>query len=91
MTVASAWLDALPWIGGGLAVLFCLHLLASWMEKRGWIIYRQPAKRGYGVAVSNAMAEFDAVLNPAAEHRIAEERHQAETRWDIASTEPEEE
>ena len=31
-------------------------------------------KRGYGVALGNAMAEFEAVLNPAAEHRIVEMR-----------------
>lgn len=65
------------WIATVLAILFVLHLLAMWMERRGWIYYQKSPKRhGYGVALSNAMAEFDAVLNPAAEHRIIEERHQ---------------
>ena len=32
-----------------------------WMEDRGWINYRKPAKRGHGAAVSNAMAEFEAL------------------------------
>ncbi len=36
----------------------------------------KPPKRGYGVALGNAMAEFEAVLNPAAEHRIVEMRTQ---------------
>jgi hypothetical protein len=31
-------------------------------------------KRGYGVAFGNAMAEFEILLNPAAEHRIEEQR-----------------
>jgi hypothetical protein len=91
MTFGSVWLDAIPWIGGVLATLLCLHLLATWMEGRGWIVYRHPARRGYGAAVSNAMAEFDALLNPAAEHRVVEERHQEETRSVVAATEPEEE
>ncbi len=65
------------WIATVLAILFVLHQLAVWMARRGWIYYRKPSKRhGYGVALSNAMAEFDTVLNPAAEHRIVEERHQ---------------
>jgi hypothetical protein len=89
--LGNTWLSALPWIGGLLAVLLCIHLLATWMEDRGWINYRKPAKRGYGAAVSNAMAEFDALINPAAEHRMAEERYQDETRSIISSQEPEEE
>jgi len=32
--------------------------------------------KGRGVALANALAEFEAVLNPAAEHRIEEERSQ---------------
>jgi hypothetical protein len=30
--------------------------------------------KGYGVALGNAMAEFEILLNPAAEHRIEEQR-----------------
>ena len=33
--------------------------------------------------MSNALAEFEAVLNPAAEHRIVEEQSQAIMRSDI--------
>jgi hypothetical protein len=34
-----------------------------------------PPRKGYGVALGNAMAEFEVMLNPAAEHRIVEMRH----------------
>jgi hypothetical protein len=43
-----------------------------------------PPRKGYGVALGNAMAEFEAVLNPAAEHRIVEVRRLdeiAEINW----------
>ncbi len=80
----------LIWAGFLLVGLACLHLLAVWMENRGWINYRKPAKRGHGAAVSNAMAEFEALLTPAAEHRLAEERYQDEIRSIISSEEPEE-
>jgi len=67
---------SMRWIATVLAVLLVLHLLGVWMERRGWIYYRKPGRRhGYGAAISNAMAEFDAVLNPASEHRVVEERH----------------
>jgi hypothetical protein len=34
----------------------------------------KPARRGYGVALGIAMAEFEILLNPAAEHRVEEVR-----------------
>jgi hypothetical protein len=34
---------------------------------------KRPGK-GYGVALGNAMAELEILLNPAAEHRIDEQR-----------------
>lgn len=71
------------WIGAVLAVLLLLHLLASWAEKKGWIYYRRGAGKGTGVALSNALAEFEAVLNPAAEHRIVEEQSQEILRSEI--------
>jgi hypothetical protein len=71
------------WIGAVVAVLFLLHLLASWAEKKGWIYYRRGGGKGTGAAFSNALAEFEAVLNPAAEHRIVEEQSQAVLRSEI--------
>jgi hypothetical protein len=69
-------LDTVIWIGGLVVSLVILHLLASWAESRGWIIYRRspPGSRGRGVALSNAMAELEVLLSPASEHRIEEER-----------------
>jgi hypothetical protein len=60
-----------------------IHLVAVWMERRGWIYYRKTGRRGYGIALSNALAEFDAVLNPASEHRVVEERHLDAMRYAI--------
>lgn len=73
----------ISWIGGILGVLFLLHLLASWLEKKGWIYYRREGGKGASAAMSNALAEFEAVLNPAAEHRIVEEQSQAILRSEI--------
>jgi hypothetical protein len=73
----------IAWIGGVLAVLLLLHLLASWAEKKGWIYYRRGGGKGTGVAFSNALAEFEALLNPAAEHRIVEEQSQEILRSEI--------
>jgi hypothetical protein len=78
---------SMRWIATVLAVLLVIHLTGVWMEKRGWIHYRKPARHGYGAALSNAMAEFDAVLNPAAEHRVVEERHQDAMRYVVEISE----
>ena len=74
---------SIRWIASVLAVLLVFHLIGVWMERRGWIHYRKPGHHGYGVALSNAMAEFDAVLNPASEHRVIEQRHQDAMRYVI--------
>lgn len=78
--------SGVTWIGGVLAVLLLLHLLASWAERRGWIYYRRGGGKGTGTAFSNALAEFEAVLNPAAEHRIVEEQSQAILRAEIGQS-----
>ncbi|HEU4916142.1 MAG TPA: hypothetical protein VFV13_06210 [Acidimicrobiia bacterium] len=31
-------------------------------------------RKGYGMALGNALAEFEAMLSPAAEHRVEEQR-----------------
>jgi hypothetical protein len=72
---------SLWWIGGLLAILLLIHLLASFLESKGWIYYRRPGPRGYGSALSNAMSEFEALVNPAGQHQIEERRHQDGTRW----------
>lgn len=75
-------MDALTWIGGVLAVLGIGHFAASWAERRGWIYYRKPPTGRAGVALSNAMTEFEALVNPAAEHRLEEDRSQRILRSD---------
>lgn len=67
---------SLAWIGGILAILLVLHIAASWAERKGWICYRSESGKGRGVALSNALFEFETLVNPAAEHRIEEERSQ---------------
>jgi len=74
---------SIRWIATVLALLLVIHVIAVWMERQGWIYYRKTGRRSYGAAVSNAMAEFDAVLNPASEHRVIEERHQDVMRYVI--------
>jgi predicted transcriptional regulator len=61
---------------GVFVALLTIHVAASWAERRGWIYYRSDRGKGRGVALSNALAEFEVLLNPAAEHRIEEERSQ---------------
>ncbi|HEX2152723.1 MAG TPA: hypothetical protein VHL52_01945 [Acidimicrobiia bacterium] len=65
------------WIGALIVGLLISHALASWAESKGWIYYRTQSKGGRGAALSNAMAEFEAVVNPAVEHTIEEERSRA--------------
>ena len=79
------------WLAAALALLLVVHRIAVWMERRGWIYYRKPARHGYGAAISNAMAEFDAVLNPASEHRVIEERHQDAIRYVVDLSEVDDE
>lgn len=62
----------LVWVGGIVVGAYLIHLLAAWAESRGWIYYR--SSRGGSAALSNAISEFEAVINPAAEHRLQEER-----------------
>jgi hypothetical protein len=50
------------------AVVYLLHLLATWMESRGWIYYRR--RRPPMGAAAAAMLEFETIYNPPAEHVI---------------------
>jgi cytochrome c biogenesis protein CcdA len=79
-STVPAWVSSLKWIGGLLAILLLIHFLAAFLESKGWIYYRKPGPRGYGTALSNAMSEFEALVNPAAQHQIEERRHEEGTR-----------
>lgn len=61
------------------AGLYCLHRLAVWAERRGWIYYRE--KRGSSGTVGNALLEVHALFEPSTRH-LAEER-----RRDVAEDE----
>ena len=63
----------LIWVGGIVVGAYLIHLLAVWAESRGWIYYRS-SRGGGSAALSNAMSEFEAVINPAVEHQLEEER-----------------
>src|SRR5690606_17624316 len=63
----------LIWVGGIVVGAYLIHRLAVWAESRGWIYYRSSRGRG-SAALSNAMSEFEAVINPAVEHHLEEER-----------------
>lgn len=63
----------LIWVGGIVVGAYLIHLLAVWAEARGWIYYRSSRGRG-SAALSNAMSEFEAFMNPAVEHQLEEER-----------------
>lgn len=82
--LSGAWYASLWWIGGLLVTLLLIHLLASFMESKGWIYYRKSGPRVYGSALSNAMSEFEALVNPAGQHQIEERRHQDGTRQETA-------
>ncbi len=70
-------------MAGG-AVLFGLHHLALWMERRGWLYYlhSKPSTSSLG----NAFLEVQSLLDPSAE-TLVELRHQEQLE-DEASGDP---
>lgn len=74
------------WIAGGLGAV---HLMMRWMEDRGWIYYRRKRGHPMGVAASNALLHFEAIVNPAVEHVIEEmDRQDAEVPTSVAPPRP---
>lgn len=57
-------------VAGAVAVLFALHLLATWAEARGWIYYRKG--RGRNWSVGTAAQELQSLLQPSARHTVEE-------------------
>lgn len=55
----------------GAALLYGLHRLALWAERRGWIYYLK--NRGSSGALGNAALEVQAMFEPAQRH-VLEER-----------------
>jgi hypothetical protein len=62
------------------AGLFVLHLLALWMERRGWIFYKHT--RPSSTAVGNAFLEVQKLVEPSRqaqiEQRTGEKREEDE-------------
>jgi len=54
-------------VAGAVAVLFALHLLATWAEARGWIYYRKG--RGRNWSVGTAAEELQSLLQPLCERQ----------------------
>ena len=61
----------LPWIALAVAILYPLHLLAIYAEKRGWIYYR---KKHGSVTVGSAFLEIQALMEPSKRHVLEQRR-----------------
>lgn len=55
------------------ALLLALHRVALWAERRGWIYYR---KHGTSAAISGAVLEAQALLEPSHRHAREEQTRQ---------------
>jgi hypothetical protein len=76
----------LAWIAGIVAALFALHLLALWMERRGWIYYvkKQPSASAVGTAV----LEIQSLLQPEKKHVIQMRRERRVQKDDTGEPKP---
>ena len=52
------------------ASLYCLHRLALWAERRGWIYYRK--KHGSSGTLSNAVLEVHSLFDPSKRYVVEE-------------------
>jgi hypothetical protein len=64
-------MSLLPWIALAVGILYPLHLLAMWAEKRGWIYYR---KKHGSVTVGSAFLEIQALMEPSKRHVLEQRR-----------------
>jgi hypothetical protein len=57
-------------------VLWALHLLGLWMERRGWIYYwhTRATSGAASAALGSAMQEMNALANPEVRHVVLEQR-----------------
>lgn len=61
-------LALVAWIVGGALGLYGLHLTALWMERRGWIFYRDT--KASSSSASNAFQSVQAIFEPGAQHTV---------------------
>ena len=64
--------------------LWALHHLCLWLERRGWLFYRD--RKPSSSAVGSAFLNLESFVRPAARHEI--EAHQEEVVRDDESGEP---
>jgi hypothetical protein len=65
---------------GLIAAAFLLDRVGLWMEKRGWIYWRQKKRdTGGGGAMAGMLTGFQKIIEPQIEHRqqVMEERNEA--------------
>lgn len=65
------------WVVGIVAGLYSLHHVALWMERRGWIFYRDT--KASTTSRSNAFMQVQAMFEPRAEY-VVESRRSDEIR-----------
>lgn len=70
-------LIAVAWIVGTVAFLYAMHQGALWMERRGWIFYRDT--KATSTSRSNAFMQVQAMFEPRAEY-VVEGRRSDETK-----------
>ena len=61
----------IPWIALVVGVLYSLHLLATWAEKRGWVYYR---KKHGSATVGSAFLEIQALMEPSKRYELEQRR-----------------
>ena len=56
----------------GVASVYCLHRLALWAERRGWIYYRK--KHGSSGTLSTAVLEVQSLFDPSKRYVLEEKK-----------------
>lgn len=60
------------WAAAVSGLLYALHRTALWMERRGWIFYKET--KASSSAMSNAFMQVQAMFEPAAEYVVERRR-----------------
>ena len=62
------------WGLAAVASLYCLHRLALWAERRGWIYYRK--RHGSSGTLSTAVLEVHSLFDPSKRYVLEEKRRE---------------
>ena len=60
------------WAAAVVGLLYALHRTALWMERRGWIFYKET--KASSSSMSNAFMQVQAMFEPAAEYVVERRR-----------------